>query len=75
MEEDNFRGRFATRSMSMAIDAPLADVNSILNEFNQNSLDAQSLRLLAEIKRILDFQKESIQEIVEKAQAMISDII
>jgi Ran GTPase-activating protein (RanGAP) involved in mRNA processing and transport len=59
----------------MIADAPLQDVFSILNEFNQNNLDSQSLRLVSDIKKISDFQKESIQDVLEKSQAMISDII
>ena len=75
MEENSIRDRSTTRSISMVIDAPLPDVYTILNEFNQSTLDSQSLRVLTEIKKISDFQKESIQETLDKSQAMISDIL
>jgi Leucine Rich repeat len=73
--EESSRGRSTTRSMSMVIDAPLPDVHTILSEFNQTNLDSQTQRIVAEIKKISDFQKESIQEILAKAQAMVTDLI
>ena len=75
MEEISIRGRSVTRSMSLAVDGPLPDVCSIVNEFSQCNLDSQSARVFAELKKVSDFQRETIQETVEKAQAMISDLI
>ena len=73
--EELIRSRSTTRSQSMIADAPLQDVFSILNEFNQSNFDYQSNRLINDIKKISDFQKESIQDVIDKSQAMISDIV
>lgn len=75
MDEFLTRERSSTRSQSMIIDGPLPDAFSIFSEFVNGNLDSQSQRVLAELKKISDFQKESIQEVIEKTQSLVSDII
>lgn len=74
MEENNIKRNTLNGSMSFVSDTPLPDVNTIINEFNQNTLESEQLRLFSDLKKISDFQKEAIQETIEKAQMMISDI-
>lgn len=69
------RSRSLTKSLALIMDIPLPDVFSILNELNQNNLDSQCLKLVNEIKKISEYQKESIQDVIEKSQAMIADLI
>lgn len=69
------RSRSLTKSLALIMDIPLPDVFSILNDLNQNNLDTQCLKLVNEIKKISEFQKESVQDVIEKSQAMIADLI
>lgn len=73
--QDKFRSRSQTRSMSMVVDSPLPDINSLYSAIERMPLDSLGIRLKDEMKKIMKFQKKATKEIEQKSDRMIKQLI